>query len=59
MKVYLMPELELKNKFLGICYWRKIASHFHATGVRYGSVAAAGESILRVRSGELIDDRRC
>jgi hypothetical protein len=27
--------------------------------VRYGSVVAAGESILSVCSGELIDDGRC
>jgi hypothetical protein len=35
------------------------ALDFLVLSVSVGSVAAAGESILSVRSGELIDDGRC
>ena len=37
----------------------RAATEFRNMGVRCGSVVAAGESILSVCSGELIDDGRC
>jgi hypothetical protein len=44
---------------LGICCLPFSAVEIVSSRVRSGSVAAAGESILSVRSGELIDDGRC
>ena len=37
----------------------KASTRYRESGLVHGSVAVAGESILSVCSGELIDDGRC
>jgi hypothetical protein len=45
-----------RGRFTRVEVWPKIVSHFHATGVCFGSEAAAGESMLSVCSGDMTTD---